>query len=83
MEDHPFSLKDMKARDHVEDSGADGRIISERILGKWDRNMWTGALSLGLKLPGREADYSPPSSAEAKNAWSCTSTTRASSWIGV
>jgi hypothetical protein len=33
-----------------------------------------GALSLGVKLPGREADHSPPSSAEVKNAWSYTST---------
>jgi hypothetical protein len=32
-----------------------------------------GALSLGVKRPGREADYSPPSSAEVKNAWSYTS----------
>jgi hypothetical protein len=29
----------------------------------------------GVKRPGREADHSPPSSAEAKNAWSYTSTT--------
>jgi hypothetical protein len=34
----------------------------------------TGTLSLGVKWLGREADYSPPSSAEVKNAWSCTST---------
>jgi hypothetical protein len=33
-----------------------------------------GALSLGVKRPGSEADYSPPSSAEVKNAWSYTST---------
>jgi hypothetical protein len=32
------------------------------------------ALSPGVKWPGREADYSPPSSAEVKNAWSYTST---------
>jgi hypothetical protein len=32
-----------------------------------------GALSLHVKRPGREADYSPPSSAEVKNAWSYTS----------
>jgi hypothetical protein len=30
----------------------------------------TGALSLGVKRPGREADHSPPASAEVKNAWS-------------
>jgi hypothetical protein len=35
--------------------------------------MGTG-VSLGVKLPGREANYSPPSSAEVKNAWSYTST---------
>jgi hypothetical protein len=29
-----------------------------------------GALSLGVKRPGREAEHSPPSSAEVKNAWS-------------
>jgi hypothetical protein len=33
-----------------------------------------GALSLGVKWPGREADHSPPSSAEVKNEWSYTST---------
>jgi len=34
------------------------------------------ALSLGVKRVRREADYSPPSSAELKNAWSYTSTRR-------
>jgi hypothetical protein len=29
---------------------------------------------LGVKRPGREADHSPPSSAEVKNEWSYTST---------
>jgi hypothetical protein len=33
-----------------------------------------GALSLGVKRPGREADHSRPSSAEVKNTWSYTST---------
>jgi hypothetical protein len=36
--------------------------------------LWTpGASSLGIKLPGREADPSPQSSAEVKNAWNYTS----------
>jgi hypothetical protein len=35
-----------------------------------------GALSMGVKRPGREADHSSPSSAEVKNAWSYTSTPR-------
>jgi hypothetical protein len=34
----------------------------------------TSALPLGVKLPAREADHSPPSSAEFKNVWSYTST---------
>jgi hypothetical protein len=34
----------------------------------------TGAISLGVKRPGREAYHSPPSSAEVKDAWSYTST---------
>jgi hypothetical protein len=34
------------------------------------------ALSLGVKRLGREADHSPPSSAEVKNEWSYTSTPR-------
>jgi hypothetical protein len=33
-----------------------------------------GYLPSGVKRPGREADHSPPSSAEVKNAWSYTST---------
>jgi hypothetical protein len=33
-----------------------------------------GAVSLGIKRPGCEADHTPPSSAEVKNAWSYTST---------
>jgi hypothetical protein len=33
-----------------------------------------GALSLGIKQLGHEADHSPPPSAEVKNAWSYTST---------
>jgi hypothetical protein len=35
--------------------------------------MDTRALSLGVKRPGREADHSPPSSTDVKNAWSYTS----------
>jgi hypothetical protein len=35
-----------------------------------------GAPSLGVKRPGREADPSPQSSAEVKNAWRYTSTSQ-------
>jgi len=34
----------------------------------------SGKFSPEIKWPGREAGYLPPSSAEVKNAWSCTST---------
>jgi hypothetical protein len=34
----------------------------------------SGAISLGIKRPGREADHLPPSSAEVNNTWSYTST---------
>jgi hypothetical protein len=33
-----------------------------------------GALYLGVKRPGREADQSPPTTAEAKKTWIYTST---------
>jgi hypothetical protein len=41
-----------------------------------------GALYLGVKRPGSEADHSPPSSAEVKNVWSYISTSSTSSWRG-
>jgi hypothetical protein len=33
-----------------------------------------GILSLGIKVPGREADHSPPTSAEVNKVWIYTST---------
>jgi len=36
--------------------------------------MGTGVLTPGVKRPGREADHSPPSTAEVKPEWSYTST---------
>jgi hypothetical protein len=35
---------------------------------------WEPGAFPGIKRPGREADHSPPSNAEVKNAWSYTST---------
>jgi hypothetical protein len=37
-------------------------------------SMGTGGFFPGIKRPGREADYSPSSNAEFKNAWSYIST---------
>ena len=36
----------------------------------------TGHLYPKVKRPEREADHLPPSDADVKNAWSCTSTPR-------
>jgi len=40
-----------------------------------------GALSPRMKWPGREADHSPPSSDEIKNAWSYTSTSLSREYV--
>jgi hypothetical protein len=40
------------------------------------------SLPLGVKRPGREADYLPPSSGEVKNTWRYTSTPSTPSWRG-
>jgi hypothetical protein len=39
-----------------------------------------GALSPGLRRPGREVDHSPPTSAEVKKMWIYTSTPHTPSW---
>jgi hypothetical protein len=36
-------------------------------------NWYRGAFIPGVKWPVRRTDYSPPSSAEVKNPWNCTS----------
>jgi hypothetical protein len=41
-----------------------------------------GALTLGVKRPERETEQSPPSSAEVKNEWNCTSTPQYVLWYG-
>jgi len=33
----------LKERDHLGDTGVDGRIILRRIFRKWDVRMWTGS----------------------------------------
>jgi hypothetical protein len=39
--------------------------------------------ALGIKHPGRDADRSPPSSAEVKNCGATTAVSHTSSWRGV
>jgi hypothetical protein len=49
--------------------------VSRTALGPTQPIPWVlGALSLGVRRLGREADHSPPPSAEVKNAWNYTST---------
>jgi hypothetical protein len=45
--------------------------------------MGTRALSLGVKWPGREADYSPPSSTKVKNGGTVYPVPHMTSWRGV
>jgi hypothetical protein len=45
-------LENLKVRDHTEDLGTDGRIISEWILGKEGVKVWTGFLSLRIGTGG-------------------------------
>jgi hypothetical protein len=53
--------------DHAEYMAVDRRIILEWILWKQPPIQWVlGALTLGIKRPGREADHSPSSSADVK-----------------
>jgi hypothetical protein len=74
--------QDFKRRKHLGEVGVEGKIILKTIFKKYflfttaSRTalgptqppiQWVpGVPSLGLKRPGREADHSPPSSAEVK-----------------
>jgi hypothetical protein len=79
-----FCLENLKGRHYLEDLDIDRNIIlewqglgifllttaSRSALGPTQPPIqWVpGALSLGVKWPGREADHSPPSRADVKNA---------------
>jgi hypothetical protein len=43
-------------------------------------NGYQGALSPGVKWPGREADHSPPTCADVMKTWIYTATPHTSSW---
>jgi hypothetical protein len=38
--------------DHLEDTGADGRIILKWIIEKWVKRAWTGSIWLGIGTGG-------------------------------
>jgi hypothetical protein len=51
------------------------QIVSGVHLSSYPVETWGGGvLYLRVKRPGHEADHSPPSSADVKNAWNYTST---------
>jgi len=69
------------AQDHVQWRNLVLAVLNIRVL-SWLRKAGTNAARCPLgtggsfpvvKRPGREADNSPPSSAEVNNGWSCTS----------
>jgi hypothetical protein len=43
-----FLSENLMVRDHSEGIGADGRIILEWIMGKWDVKVWTGCIWLSI-----------------------------------
>jgi hypothetical protein len=48
---------------------------------RWPPIQWVSeAISPGVKRQGRDADHSPPTSAEVKKTWIYTSTPRTPSW---
>jgi len=47
-----FWWGNMKARDHLGDSGVDGRIILRRIFRKWNVGVWTGSSWLRIGAGG-------------------------------
>jgi hypothetical protein len=50
------------------------RVQTDSVANQTPIHWEPGALTPGVKRPGREADNSPPSSVEVRNAWNYTST---------
>jgi len=48
-----FWLENLKGRDHSEDLDIDGRIILERILGKYGGDVWTGFIWFRIRTNGK------------------------------
>jgi hypothetical protein len=45
-------LENLKGRDHSEGLGVDVKIISELILRKYDRKVWTGCIWFRIETSG-------------------------------
>jgi hypothetical protein len=61
----PRKSRDFSLHSQCPDQPSDSRSLIS--------NGYRGLLPAGLKRPGREADHSPPTSAEVKNTWNYTS----------
>ena len=47
-----FGGENLRERDHLEDSGVDGRIILRWIFRRWDVGVWIGSSWLGTGADG-------------------------------
>jgi hypothetical protein len=47
-----FGGEDLRGKDHLEDLGADGKIMSRWIFSKWDVEAWTGLIWLRIGTRG-------------------------------
>jgi hypothetical protein len=47
-----FLSEELKETDHLEDLGADGRILLKRIFKTWDGEAWTGLICLRIGTGG-------------------------------
>jgi len=47
-----FCWGNMTERNHLEDTGEDGRIMFTRIFRNWDVRGWTGSIWLGIGTDG-------------------------------
>jgi hypothetical protein len=52
----------------------DGRGVGVLVPARARGNGYRGLFPRGVRLPGREADHSPTTTAEVKNTWIYTST---------
>jgi len=55
-----FCWGNLRERDHLGDPGVDGKVISRRILRKWDVGVWNGSIWLRIGTGGSHNEPSGP-----------------------